>query len=133
MVSVPSPVVGSSVGFSGDDVVDVGDVSGLVGDVSFELWLRPDVLGVWRNPLGKAYGGEGAITQAADGHLYFVHGESGVNGAPYQSFRTSRPLVVGEWTHVVATRDVAAGVVTWYLDGVEDSRFTSSVSPVSSS
>ncbi len=34
-------VLGSSVGFSGDDVVLVGDVGGLAGDVSYELWVKP--------------------------------------------------------------------------------------------
>ena len=40
-VAPPPAPVGLSVGFDGDDSVGVGDVSGLAGDVSFELWLRP--------------------------------------------------------------------------------------------
>ena len=130
-VVVLPPVVGSSVGFSGDDSVDVGDVSGLAGDLTYELWLKPENFDVWRNPLAKAYGGEGAITQTSTGKLYFLHGTSGVNGSPYQSFGTSGTLPLGEWTHVVVTR--SGDTLTWYLNGMKDVERTQPMTPVESS
>jgi len=130
-VSFPSPVVGSSVGFDGDDVVDVGDVSGLVGDVSFELWLKPSDLSVRRNPLAKAYSGEGTITQNTDGSLSFYHGSGGGNTSGWQSFKTASVLPPGVWSHVVVTR--SGSTVTWFVNGVQDSQRTSVVAASSSS
>ncbi|MDH3293603.1 MAG: S8 family serine peptidase, partial [Acidimicrobiia bacterium] len=67
--TVPEQVPGFSVGFSGDDWVTVANDGSLqlTGDSSFELWLRPDDVSVRRNPLAKAYAGEGTITQETDG------------------------------------------------------------------
>jgi hypothetical protein len=132
--SAPLTVLGSSVGFSGDDVVVVessASLEGLTGDVSFELWLRPTDFSERRNPLAKAYGGEGTITQETDGRLTFFHGTSGVNGGPYEWFRTESSLPLGVWSHVVVTRQ--GNTVRWFINGVLDSEFTSLLSPVSSS
>jgi hypothetical protein len=78
--SVPAaPAPGFSVVFSGDDYVSVADDPSLqlVGDMSWELWLRPDDLSLRRNPLAKAYAGEGTITQETDGPLTFFQGVGG--------------------------------------------------------
>ena len=125
--STPPGVVGSSVGFSGDDVVVAGDVSGLAGDLTYELWLKPADLSLRRNPLAKAYSGEGTITQELNGKLNFIHGPNGANTSGYQWFMTSSPLPLDTWTHVVLTR--SGSTITWYLNGVQDSQKTSTVSP----
>ena len=128
--STPAPVVGSSVGLSGDDVVSVGDVGGLAGDLTYELWVKPASFGSWQNPLAKAYGGEGTITQTSTGQLVFLHGTSGVNGGPYEAFFTKSALPLGEWTHVVVTR--SGSQVSWYLNGVLDYQRSGSLTPVES-
>ena len=59
------------------------------------------------------------------GGCTFYQGLVGGMAGPYQGFPTSSSLTVGEWTHVVVTR--SGSTVTWYLNGVQDSQFTSSV------
>ena len=125
----PAPsVLGSSVGFSGDDGVAVPDSGSLefTGDMSYELWLRPADFSVRRNPLAKAYSGEGMITQETDGRLTFYQGSWWGYSRGYEWFRTSGSLSAGVWSHVVVTR--SGSTVTWYVNGVLDSEITATVS-----
>ena len=124
----PSTSLGSSVGFSGDDAVVVADDASLelTGDLSFELWLKPSDFSQRENPLGKAYSGEGMITQEVGGRLQFFYGSGGGNTSGYQGFWSLGSLVLGEWNHVVVTRQ--GSTVRWYLNGVLDRTLSSSVS-----
>ena len=117
--STPPPVVGSSVGFSGDDRVVVADDPSLqiTGDLTYELWIRPDDFSVRRNPLAKALSGEGTIFAEVDGTVTFFHGEGGGNTSGYEGLR-STPLASGVWSHVVITR--TASTLRWYINGVAD-------------
>ena len=93
-----------------------------VGDASFELWLKPSDFSVRRNPLAKAYSGEGTITQETDGTLTFYQGTGGGNTAGFGSLQTSVSLPTGMWSHVVVTR--SGSVVKWYVNGVLDTQKT---------
>ena len=117
--STPTSVPGSSVRFSGDDLVKAGDIPNLAGDLTFELWLRPGDISVRRNPLAKAYSGEGNITQELSGQLTFHHGEGGGNTRGYEFLRSS-PLMNDAWSHVVLTRD--GQTVSWYVNGELDTQ-----------
>ena len=61
------------------------------------------------NPLAKSFAGGWGDYAGVGGRLTFYQGSLGGNGWPYQWFQSSSSLVVGEWSHVVVTRD--AGVV----------------------
>ena len=102
--STSPPVVGASVGFSGDDRVSVEDIPDLAGELTFELWIKPGDISVRRNPLAKAYSGEGNITQEVSGQLTFHHGDGGGNTRGYEFLRSS-PLMNDAWSYVVLTRD----------------------------
>jgi hypothetical protein len=126
-VTVPT-VAGNSVDFSGDDRVVVGNDASLqlTGDMTFEMWLRPEGLGLRRNPLGKAYSGEGMITQEENGQLTFFQGEGGGNTAGYDWVRSSA-LTPGVWTHVALVR--SGNTVSWYLNGVLNTSKTMTRTP----
>lgn len=126
-------VAGSrTVSFSGDDSIQIANHANLqiTGDLTYEMWLRPTDLSVRRNPINKAYGGEGTITQETSGKLNFYHGSSGTNATPYQAFPTSGSLTQGEWNHVVVTRE--GNTVRWYINGELDSVHTSTTPPSAS-
>ncbi len=63
------------------------------------------------------------------GRLYVLSWVVGGEWWPVSGVLVRRAsLAVGEWTHVVVTR--SGSTVTWYLNGVQDSQFTASVTPV---
>ena len=132
-----------SVGFSGDDQVVVPNDGSLqiTGDMTYELWLRPTGLGFRRNPLAKAYSGEGTITQEPDLRLTFYQGPDGGNtgvpfdpndpGTPgYEWIQSTSPLELGVWSHVVLTRSGSS--LRWYVNGVLDAGVGFSNTPVAS-
>jgi len=100
--------------------VQVGDVPGLAGDLTLEVWVKPTEFSALSNPIGKAYWGEGTITLAPNGALVFYHGSGGSDTNDYEGFGSAALLPLGEWSHVVVTR--AGSTITWYLNGVVANR-----------
>ena len=130
-VNRTGPTPGFSVGFSGDDQIAVGSdpLLRITGDMTWELWLRPTDTSARRNPLAKAYSGEGTITQETDGRLSFYQGEGGGNTSGFERLRSS-PLQLGVWSHVVITR--SGTTLTWYVNGVADTTKTATKIPAAS-
>jgi hypothetical protein len=120
---LPEPILGSSVDFI-NGYVEIGDIPGLLDDMTLEMWLRPDDLSGLRLVWGKAYSGEGMILHETDGGLTFYHGEGGDNccaeDGSYVRFASGRSLPTGVWSHVVLTRDMtaASSALRFYVNGV---------------
>jgi len=90
----------------------------IVGDLTIEMWLKPDNFSSRKNPFAKAYGGEGTITQEISGFLTFYYGSSGGNANPYQGFSTSTSLTLNEWNHVAIVRNLGTMELSWYINGI---------------
>lgn len=111
---------GGAIRFGGRNArVVVGNDASLqiTGNQTIALWIHPEAFGVRRNPLEKAYGGEGTLTLEVDGTLNYYHGTAGRNAPPYQGFRLERPIPLNEWTHLTVTRDFTEGKLVWYVNG----------------
>ncbi|MCK5285717.1 MAG: hypothetical protein KAJ58_00625 [Candidatus Pacebacteria bacterium] len=118
-----------------DDYINLGDGSSVnvTGSQTISMWLYPTNFSARRNPINKAYGGEGTITQELDGDLNYYYGTAGGNAAPYQSFRTTSPLTLNTWNHLVLTRDLDNMVLKWYLNGEEITSVAASYSSATAS
>jgi hypothetical protein len=113
-------VVGDALGFNGTDAfVEIANSPSLqtVGSQTISVWLMPTVLDNNRCPLGKAYGGEGALTVLPDGTISYLYGSAGGDSDPHVAVNSAARLEVDKWTHVVVIRDLAAKKVTWYRNG----------------
>jgi len=102
------------------DYVDFGNPAALqiTGSQTFEMWIYPYDLSARRNPIAKAYGGEGTITLETNGTLSYYYGTGGANNNPYQSFTSSASISANQWMHVAIVRDLDAMKLYWYIDGV---------------
>jgi RHS repeat-associated protein len=112
---------GNALEFDGsDDVVTIPNSSALQigGDMTIEMWVRPDNFNSRQNPICKTYGGEFAITQEMDGKLNFFYGVSGHNGQPYQGLKSTVALNLNQWNHIAIVRDFTNAKVSWYINGV---------------
>ena len=103
------------------DYVAFGNPAGLqiAGSQTIEMWLYPQSLSARRNPLAKAYAGEGTITIETDGTLSYFYGTGGGNNTPYMGFSSGSKLPVNTWTHVALVRDLSAMKLYWYFNGIE--------------
>jgi len=103
-----------------NDFVALGNPAQLqiTGDMTIEMWVKPDVFGARRNPYAKAYGGEGTITQEINGTLNYYYGTNGGNGTPYQGFNSGSVLNLGQWNHIAIVRDLTNMQLRWYINGV---------------
>ncbi len=113
-------IAGEALAFDGaDDSVALGNAEPLriTGDQTIAMWLLPIVLGARRNPLDKAYGGEGTWTLEADGRVNYYHGASGANAHPYTGHAMPVPVAAGQWVHLATVRDLKARTVRWYKNG----------------
>ncbi len=118
-------VAGDALKFDGKGFVYVKNDKSvqITGDQTVAMWLRPDNFTQRRNPFGKAYGGEGAMTIEKDGSINYYCGQSGSNMSPYQAFGMTDKLQKGRWAHVAVVRDVGAKTVTWYKNGATTNRY----------
>lgn len=112
---------GSVMEFNGSDQYLTLSESNFVnfgGDQTIMMWLYPTRMGRRENPYAKAYGGEGTITQEANGSISYYYGTSGVNTHPHESLNSGSQLVINQWNHIAIVRDLALGKLTWYINGV---------------
>ncbi|NQX97949.1 MAG: LamG domain-containing protein, partial [Flavobacteriales bacterium] len=103
-----------------NDYVALGNPTQLqiTGDMTIEMWLKPDNFSNRKNPYAKAYGGEGTITQEPNGTLNYYYGTNGGNSTPYQGFNTAASLNLGVWNHIAIVRDLTNMRLYWYINGV---------------
>ncbi|YCM44551.1 FG-GAP-like repeat-containing protein [Verrucomicrobiaceae bacterium 227] len=89
------------------------------GSQTLEFWLKPNDFSIRRNPLAKAYGGEGTMTIETDGTVNYYYGTNGGNAGTYQTINSLAALRADEWQHLALVRDfsVNPAVVRWYLNG----------------
>ena len=99
----------------------------ITGDQTIAMWLKPERLGVRRNPIAKAYGGELTITLEPTGELSYYYGTSGLLAEPYEGFSVPNVIKAGKWTHIAVVRDFKARKLRWYINGAlkleRDSKF----------
>ncbi len=100
------------------DFVNFGNPSGLqiTGNQTIEMWIYPTALDARRNPVAKAYGGEGTVTLETDGSLSYYYGTGGGNNNPYQGIG-STPIQANTWTHIAIVRDLTTMRLYWYING----------------
>jgi len=118
-------IAGKCLYFDGsDDVVNVANSSSLqvIGDQTIAMWLKPIMLGARRNPIAKAYGGEGTITFEPGNSLNYYWGTGGGNANPYESKNSSTGLILNQWNQIVLVRNISANTITWYINGRQTSQ-----------
>lgn len=89
----------------------------VTGSQTISMWLYPNSFSARRNPYGKAYGGEGTITQETAGTLNYFYGTAGGNTNPYTSCNSTTALSLNTWALVTLVRDLSAMTLTWYING----------------
>ncbi len=109
------------------DLVNIQTLNGLLiaGDMSIELWARPDSLGSLRDFLGH-----GAVSEQEVGNsLYYFR----IDGSQILRFAweygggqdeialatVAAPIAAGEWHHLAVTRAVSSKEVMFFVDGVQ--------------
>lgn len=116
-----SGVIGNAASFNGNSAnyIYLGNNSSLqiTGSETISLWLYPTSFSARRNPIAKAYGGEGTITQEINGSLTYFYGTAGANASPYQTFGMTSSLQLNKWTHIALVRDLVKMKLYWYKDG----------------
>lgn len=102
-----------------DDSVSMGNPVDLriTGDQTISMWLKPNNFSLRRNPLAKAFAGEGTITQETNGSLNYFYGTGGGNNTPYQGFNSNTALELNSWHHIVLVRDLTNTTLKWYING----------------
>jgi hypothetical protein len=123
--------LGSALAFDGvDDRVVVGNPPELqiTGDQTIEFWIYPTNFAARRNPINKAYGGEGTMTIETDGRVNYFWGTGGGDGGSYQTFTTASPLKLNEWNHLALVRDLTARKLQWIINGRVNAEATTSYS-----
>ena len=118
-------VTGKCLQFDGvDDYINMGqgasDSLKILGSQTIEYWGYPTDFAQRRNPIAKAYGGEGTIVQETGGYFNYYYGTAGGNTTPYQALSSSAVRIkANEWVHVVIVRDLDPAVkkIIWYING----------------
>jgi len=103
------------------DFVNFGTPAGLqiTGSQTLEMWIYPYSMNARRNPLAKAYAGEGTLTLETNGSINYYYGTGGGNNSPYQGFTTPVNISVNTWTHIAIVRDLQKMMLYWYINGVQ--------------
>ena len=116
-------VIGKCLQLDGSDYIDFGQGVNnslkITGSQTFEMWLYPTDFTARRNPMGKAYGGEGTIVQEIGKYLHYLYGTSGLNDSPYQAISSVKLLNENQWNYIAITRDLTLGnmKLTWFING----------------
>lgn len=121
-----SSIAGNALSVNGSSSYNLGNPAALqiTGDMTIEMWLKPANFSQRRNPYGKAYGGEGTITQETNGTLNFYWGQGAGNAHPYTGFNSATPLTLNQWNHIAIVRDMTGNSVRWYINGVQTNSMT---------
>jgi|GEM_PF-1610690 len=120
-VSQMLPAQNYALTFDGsNDYINCGSPAGLkiTGDQTIEMWIYPYALDARRNPLAKAYAGEGTLTLETDGTINYYYGTGGGNNSPYQTFGSSSQINPNVWTHIAVVRDLSNMKLHWYINGI---------------
>lgn len=96
----------------------------ITGNQTYAFWIYPRTFAVRRNPIDKAYGGEGTITLETGGSLNYYWGTGGGNTTPYTSVNSGASLSLNQWTHVTLVRDLTNNRIVWYFNGASVSTST---------
>lgn len=102
-----------------DDYVTFSNVTELryvyTDDFSLEIWVNPDALSGFKHLIGKTYANY-RLAQSNSGLSFRLDANT--------ISTTGGTLVVGEWTHIVATWDSSTQTAKVYQDGSEISSVT---------
>jgi len=109
-----------SMDFGGSYYINCGNDESLqvIGNQTYAFWIYPTSFVARRNPINKAYGGEGTITLEIAGTFSYYWGTGGGNVQPYQGQGTNRTILLNQWTHVAHVRDLASNEMIWYINGI---------------
>jgi len=119
-VGAVQPVEGAAYHLDGSgDYINIGNPGSLqiTGNQTIEMWIYPSDFSQRRNPIAKAYGGEGTMTVEQNGNVNYYYGTGGGNNSPYQGFTMTAPLQVDTWTHLALVRDLDNMTLKWYKNG----------------
>ena len=116
---------GGALQFDGvDDYVDCGNDDNLQldKDLTLEFWIKPNLLGAYReNPLDKSYGGEFALTLEDDpeaGRLSYYHGTQRSSGFYWGWTALDNDTIKNnQWQHIVITRKTTGREMKSYYNG----------------
>lgn len=103
-----------------------GDSLKITGNQTYAFWIYPRTFVSRRNPIDKAYGGEGTITLETNGAFNYYWGTGGGNTTPYTSQASGIGIPTNQWTHVVHVRDLTNNRMVWYFNGVPNATSTPS-------
>ena len=120
MIGPADSFTGTGNNYPSSGGISCGNVS-VTASQTIELWLKPSNQSQRRNPINKAYGGEGTITLETNGKIGYYYGTAGYDGTPYMGFGSlSGQLGIGQWAHVTLVRDlVVPRTLHWYANGIE--------------
>jgi len=119
------PLENTSMDLDGSgDYYNCGDVPNLHNNLTISFWAKPEGDRLTRqNPIGKAYGGEFAITfedEPSPNSVSYFWGSTGLNsgtgGTTYES-RGWNALLLDEWAHYCFVRNNSAQTVKLYVNG----------------
>ena len=112
--------------FDGNDMAVIPNSSDLqiTGDLTIEMWIKPDNFTKRRSLIHKTYGGEFAIVLEPNKKLNFYHGNAGYDVAGssagiYEDVTaTGTGFIENVWSHIAVVRNTTDGTVKWYINGV---------------
>ena len=102
------------------DCLSIGNPENLqlTGDMTISMWVYPtNVSGGRENPIDKAYGGEFALTQEANGSLSYYQGPNGGEVSGYLSRGWNNVFKNNVWINLILARDAAAHSIKLYVNG----------------
>jgi hypothetical protein len=97
-----------------------GDSLKITGDQTYAFWIYPHSFSERRNPIHKAYNGEGTITLETSGGFNYYWG----TGGAYTNDSSVSSIPLNQWTHVVHVRDLTNNRMVWYLNGASNATAT---------
>lgn len=105
----------------------------IIGNQTISMWIKPTAFGARRNPLAKAYAGEGTLTLESDAKINYYWGTGGGNNSPYINFNSSSTVTLNQWTQIVLVRDISSNKIIWYFNGKKVAETTSAYAAATAS